>query len=85
MIIKSYYRSDENDSLEDFDWQDRICIIVKTDEKQLELDFEDGENEDNNLSRNFSDCLSIEEALILAYNAGKNGEELKLEQLKQDE
>lgn len=34
----------------------------------------DGEPEDNNLSRNFSDCYMILELLRRAYEAGKRGE-----------
>lgn len=35
--------------------------------------------EDNTLSRNFSDCYSITTLLAEAYEAGKNGEELIIE------
>lgn len=39
----------------------------------------DGETEDNNLSRNFSDCYKIADIIQQAYNAGKNGEDLTIE------
>ncbi len=44
----------------------------------LTLEFRDGEPEDANLARDFNDCYSIVDAIKLAYNAGKNGEELTI-------
>ncbi|MBG9773027.1 hypothetical protein [Brevibacillus laterosporus] len=42
----------------------------------LMISMYDGEWEDNNLSRNFSDVHKIEDVIKLAFEAGKNGEEL---------
>ncbi len=42
----------------------------------------DGEPEDNNLGRNFSDCFQIKNLLKIAYEAGKSGLELKFEEVK---
>ena len=39
----------------------------------------EGEPEDNNLTRNFSDCYKIPELLKMAYEAGKNNEEFEIE------
>lgn len=39
----------------------------------------DGEPEDSNLSRDFSDCKEIAALLMSAYTAGANGEEINIE------
>lgn len=46
----------------------------------LRASFTDGEIEDNNLYRNFSDCFSITTLMKAAYEAGKNGEDFELTQ-----
>ncbi len=38
----------------------------------------DGEPEDSNLSRDFSDCYSITDLMEQAYLAGKNGESFEV-------
>lgn len=53
-----------------------IIALSKTEEEHLR--FEDGEIEDNNMSRNFSDIFLIKDLIKIAYNAGKNGEELEI-------
>ena len=60
-----------------------IIAISKTEEAHLR--FEDGEPEDNNMSRNFSDIFLIKDLIKIAYNAGKNGEELKIIEKEIDE
>ena len=50
-----------------------------------EFEVYDGEPEDNNLSRNFSDCFSIEKLMELAYQAGINGEDYTVDYLEVDE
>ena len=45
----------------------------------------DGEPEDATLSRDFNDCYSIPEMMQKAYEAGKNGETFKIENVKLDE
>lgn len=42
------------------------------------LSFHDGEPEDNNLGRNFSDVYSIVELVKEAYEAGFNAEEFEI-------
>lgn len=59
-------------------------LIVEIDGKK-ELSVYDGEPEDNNLSRNFSDIWGIGKLLERAYNAGKHGEEFEIEDKKVDE
>ena len=45
----------------------------------------DGESEDNNLSRNFSDCWGIAKLLKKAFEAGKNNESLEIEEIQIEE
>ena len=48
-------------------------ILIKIDGMEV-FNVYDGEHEDNNLSRNFNDCLGIIGMMKKAFNAGKNGE-----------
>lgn len=50
-------------------------VLLKTDTTEISLDFQEGEPEDNNLSRNFSDIYLISKLIRMAYDAGKRGEE----------
>ena len=50
----------------------KICVDGET-----HAEFLDGEPEDGNLSRDYSDCYSIVSLMESAYNAGKNGEEFE--------
>jgi hypothetical protein len=59
-----------------YDWSDALEIFI--DDKEV-FSVGAGEPEDNILSRNFNDCYKIPNLLELAYNAGKNGEEFKVE------
>ena len=59
-------------------------FTIKVDGKTV-LNVYDGEPEDNNLSRNFSDIFSVPELIEAAYNAGKNGEPLNIEWFKVNE
>lgn len=64
---------------DDYDFRQYLDITVNTQDKELCFSFYDGEPEDNNLSRNFSDCYNIVDAMKLAWEAGKRGEEFVLE------
>lgn len=44
-----------------------------------QLSFIDGEPEDANLSRDFSDCFNIITLIEEAYNAGRHGEKLDID------
>lgn len=68
MKIKEVYQED--------DYQGSLDIFI---DGKKEFSVHDGEPEDNNLYRNFNDCLSIVSLLKRAYDAGKNGEELIIE------
>ena len=64
-------------AVEERDYRD-ICAIEIDDKKVFRVS--DGEPEDSNLSRDFSDVYSIPELMQKAYDAGKNGEEITFEQ-----
>ena len=54
----------EQSAYDDYDGTGSVAITVEADGTVLhELSFFDGEPEDNNLSRNFSDCHSITQVL----------------------
>ena len=62
------------------DYREHYQLTALSDDPEdgpLELDFFDGEHEDNTLSRGFRDVFSIEELLDMAFQAGKRGETLE--------
>ena len=62
---------------EEFD-NNVLSIIALSEIEDAHLRFEDGAVEYNNMSRNFSDIFLIKDLIKIAYNAGKNGEELEI-------
>jgi hypothetical protein len=72
MKIKTVFSVSEYD-----DYRSNFTVIV--DGKEV-LDCGDGEPEDNTLYRNFSDILGVAELMKMAYEAGKRGEELEIEE-----
>ena len=60
------------------DYKHALNINVSAEHEHVDMMFEDGEIEDNNISRNFSDIFLIKDLIKIAYNAGKNGEELEI-------
>jgi len=62
--------------LEENGYRDRLSLKIETLDETLSLRFFEGEPEDASLSRDYSDCYSIKQAILIAYNAGKKGEEL---------
>jgi len=73
MKVVELSRNDE--VLEQYDYQDFVEIVV---DGVSEFKVLDGEPEDSNLSRNFSDCYNVIKLMKLAYEAGKLGEELEI-------
>ena len=59
------------EEIESCDYRDAVYIKIN-DERVFNVF--DGETEDANLSRDFSDVYKIPELLKKAYEAGKNGE-----------
>ena len=52
---------------------------------EIKFNVSDGEPEDANLSRDFSDCFIIDNLMKLAYDAGKNGEAFSLGEIGGDD
>ena len=70
------------EAVENRDYRDIYAIEIN-DKKVFSVS--DGEPEDSNLSRDFSDVYSIPTLLQIVYEAGKNGEELVFENREVDE
>lgn len=75
----------EIEYFEDKGWEYRQAVRITIDGVNM-LDVMDGEIEDNNLSRNFSDIYNIKDIIEKVYNAGLNKQELvlKVEELPWD-
>ena len=59
-----------------------LVTTLATKDKTISVTFGHGEPEDNYLLRDLSDAYSIVDMLKAAYEAGKNGEELKVEEVE---
>lgn len=68
----------DTETWEKQEYKHALNIIAISETEEAHLRFEDGCDEDNNISRNFSDIFLIKDLIKIAYNAGKNGEELEL-------
>lgn len=76
MIVK-YTKPLTDQQLDRRDYRDAYEISVSNDSPDsVALSFWDGEPEDNTLTRNFNHVFMIKDAIRLAYEAGKRGEEL---------
>lgn len=80
MKVEIYTLTEEEIERRDY----RNALLIKINGKD-EFGVYDGEPEDSNLNRNFSDCFRIEKLMELAYQAGKKGEEFNVEYLEVDE
>lgn len=58
---------------------DELSIHAEGNGVKNSLHFANGEPEDNNISRNFSDVRRIADLIIQAYEAGRAGEEFRLD------
>ncbi len=80
MEVKMISRSEQ-------EWEDcdyRQAFVVEVNGK-VELSVHDGEAEDANLSRDFSDVYNVAGLMLMAYEAGKRGEEFSVIQVESDE
>lgn len=62
------------------DYEGSMSLTLQTDTYKGSVSFGAGEPEDMVLARDLNDAYSIEEMLVAAYNAGKAGEDLIVEQ-----
>lgn len=58
-------------------YEDSFYIEIITNEGKASVGFGGGEPEDNCLARDLNDAFKIPKMLKMAYEAGKNGEELE--------
>ena len=72
-----FYNSDHTDAS-----NVEIEIEFDNSEKRI-ISIGEGEKEDMYLFRDLSDAYNISDALIAAYNAGKNGEKLSYELIEE--
>lgn len=70
------------EEIERCDYRDAYMIMI--DGEQVFSVYDD-EPEDSNMGRSFSDVYNIGKIIKMAYNAGKRGEELILEEEQTDE
>ena len=68
MLVEVYRRNEEE--LEENEDRDAMSIVI---DGEKFFDVHDGEPEDNNLCRNFNDCLRIPALMLAAYEVGKRG------------
>ena len=80
MKIEVINRSEKE--VEACDYHAAIQIIING---KTVLNVSDGEPEDANLSRDFSDVYSVPGLLEAAYKAGKDGESFELTEVDSDE
>lgn len=80
MIITIKTRSDEE--IERCSY--RQALEIDIDGKTM-FSVYDGEPEDSNLSRDFSDCWNIEQMLVAAHAAGAKGEDLIIDSIEDDD
>jgi len=57
------------------DWSASYEVLI---DGETVLSVGDGEPEDNNLGRNFSDILNLENIFVKIHEAGKTGEHLQI-------
>jgi hypothetical protein len=58
-----------------------VSTEIITNEGTSSVSFSGGEPEDMTISRDLSDAWDISNLLVMAYNAGKNGEDLEIEEI----
>jgi len=68
-------------AIERMDYCDALEIEI---DGKVVFSVSDGEPEDSNLSRDFSDCYSIISFMKQAYEAGKRGESFDIEYEEED-
>lgn len=81
-ITTTTFRSKEwGDELLEWGFETKVNTL----NNEKKVFFREGEPEDMTLGRDLSDAYDIPDMLIMAYEAGKNGEDLIIEELTEDE
>lgn len=73
--MKVTVRTLTEEALKDNEYSNALEIKING---KSEFKAHDGEIEDNNLCRNFSDCFKVPKLMKMAYEAGKNGEKFEM-------
>ena len=79
--MKVTVKSFTDKALEERDYRDVLEILI---DGKNSFSVFDGEPEDANLGRDFSDCWSIPGLMQVAFSAGKNGEDFEIEEIEVD-
>lgn len=80
MIVKVITRTEKE--MERCDYRDAMEIKV---DNRCVFKVRDDEPEDSNLGRSFSDVYKIPDLMRMAYEAGKNGEELLIDSVESED
>lgn len=80
MKVEVIYRSEEQSERYDY----RGAVEIRIDGKKV-FKVSDGEPEDSNLSRDFSDVYSVPALLAKAYQAGLDGETFEITKVDSDD
>ena len=78
VIMKIIQKRSTENFQDNHDYRNALMLNINNANGSKLLRFFDGEREDNNLIRNFKDCYNIVDAIKMAYESGKNGEELEI-------
>lgn len=73
MKVVVFTRAEE--FLDDYDYRSFVRVEV---DGEVVFSVSDGEPEDSNLGRDFSDCFNVDDLMVLAYTAGRQGETLDI-------
>jgi hypothetical protein len=68
-----------------YEMESCLTTLIETQKGKLSASFGNGEPEDMTLGRDLSDAYSIEDMLVMAYEAGKSGEELEIDSITENE
>ena len=79
MKIEMFELTDEE--IEARDYRAALAIAVND---EIKFHVHDGEPEDSNLGRDFCDCWGVVDLMKMAYDAGKQGEDLDIVYTKGD-
>lgn len=64
-------------------YEGQATTTIITNEGRKAVCFGAGEPEDMSLARDLNDAMFIKDLLVMAYNAGKNGENLNISEIEE--
>lgn len=81
-VIKVVTTTRSEALMEEYDYRDNIEITV---DGAIKFGVHDGEPEDNNMGRNFSDCYAISALMQNMYELGKAGVQVEFEDVEEED